>query len=256
MDQMVQYMKKLENKVALVTGASKGIGAAIAKKLATEGAAVVVNYGAAQADAEKVVAEIVNNGGKAIAIQADVSKAADVDRLFAEALSRYGSLDVLVNNAGIYEWAPIEAFTEESFHRQFNINVLGLILASKIAVNSFGEKGGSIINIGSVVSSATPAGSAVYTATKSAVDGITRVLSKELGPRNIRVNSINPGVVATEGSRAAGFVGSEFAEAMANETPLRRIGEPDDIAAVAAFLASDDSKWLTGELILASGGLR
>ncbi|WP_134087973.1 SDR family NAD(P)-dependent oxidoreductase [Olivibacter sp. XZL3] len=249
-------MKKLENKVAVVTGASKGIGAAIAKKLAAEGAAVVVNYGAAQADAETVVAEIVNHGGKAIAVQADVSKTADVDRLFAETIRQYGTLDVLVNNAGVYVWAPIEDLTEEAFHHQFNINVLGVLLTSKAAVNSFGDKGGSIINIGSAVSSATPAGSAIYTATKTAVDSITRVLSKELGPRNIRVNSINPGMVSTEGSRAAGFIGSEFAEAMVNETPLRRMGEPEDIAPVAAFLASDESKWLTGELILASGGVR
>lgn len=249
-------MKKLENKVALVTGASKGIGAAIAKKLAAEGAAVVVNYSAAQADAEKVVAEIVNNGGKAIAVQADVSEGADVDRLFAETVKHYGGLDVLVNNAGIYQWAPIEALSEEAFHRQFNVNVLGLLLASKAAVNSFGDKGGSIINIGSVVSSATPAGSTIYTATKSAVDSITRVLSKELGPRNIRVNSINPGMVATEGSRAAGFVGSALADAIVNDTPLGRMGEPEDIAPVAAFLASDDSKWLTGEIILTSGGVR
>lgn len=249
-------MKKLENKIALVTGASKGIGAGIAKKLAAEGAAVVVNYGAAQEDAERVVAEIVNNGGRAVAIQADVSKTADVDRLFAETIKLYGSLDVLVNNAGIYLWAPIEELSEEAFHRQFNINVLGLLLASKAAVRSFGEKGGSIINIGSVVSSATPAGSTIYTATKSAVDSITRVLSKELGPRNIRVNSINPGMVVTEGSRAAGFVGSELADAIINETPLGRIGEPEDIAPVAAFLASDESKWLTGEVILAGGGAR
>lgn len=249
-------MKKLENKVALVTGASKGIGAAIAKKLAAEGAAVVVNYGAAQEDAEKVVTEIVNNGGKAVAVQGDVSKTADVDRLFAETVKEYGGLDVLVNNAGIYPWAPIEELTEDSFHNLFNINVLGVLLTSKAAVNSFGDKGGSIINIGSAVSSVTPAGSTIYTATKSAVDSITRVLSKELGPRNIRVNSVNPGMVVTEGSRAAGFVGSEFAEALINETPLRRVGEPEDIAPVVAFLASDESKWLTGEIILASGGVR
>lgn len=249
-------MKKLENKVALVTGASKGIGAAIAKKLAAEGASVVVNYGAAQEDAEKVVAEIVNNGGRAVAVQGDVSNTADVDRLFSETVKQYGSLDILVNNAGIYPWAPIEELTEDAFHRQFNINVLGVMLTSKAAVNSFGDKGGSIINIGSAISSVTPAGSMIYTATKSAVDSITRVLSKELGPRNIRVNSVNPGMVATEGARAAGFVGGEIEAAMVNETPLGRVGEPEDIAPVAAFLASDESKWLTGEIILASGGVR
>lgn len=249
-------MKKLENKVALITGASKGIGAAIAKKLAAEGAAVIVNYAASREDAGKVVAEIVNNGGKAVAVQADVSKTADVDRLFAETVKQYGAIDVVVNNAGIYPWGPIEEVTEEAFHSQFNINVLSVLLTSKFAVKSFSDKGGSIINIGSAISSATPAGSAIYTATKSAVDSITRVLSKELGPRNIRVNSVNPGMVDTEGSRTAGFIGSELADAMINETPLRRLGQPDDIAPVVVFLASDESKWLTGELILASGGVR
>lgn len=252
----LEIMKRLENKVAVITGASKGIGAAIAKKLAKEGAAVVVNYAAAREDAEKVVADIVANGGKAVAVQGDVAKEADVKKLFAEATQQFGPVDVLVNNAGVYNWTGIEDVTEEDFHRQFNINVLGLLLASKAAVKSFGDKGGSIINIGSAVSTATPPGSAVYTATKASVDAITQVLSKELGPKNIRVNSINPGIVVTEGSQAAGFIGSEMADAMVGQTPLRRLGQPEDIALVATFLASDDSRWVTGEKILASGGLR
>ena len=249
-------MKKLEKKVAIVTGASKGIGAAIAKKLAEEGAAVVVNFANAKDDAELVVTEIVNKGGQAVAVQGDVSKSEAVERLFSETVKHFGQIDILVNNAGIYEWGPLEAVTEEVFHRQFNINVLGLLLTSKTAAGHFTEKGGSIINIGSAVSSVEPAGSAIYTATKAAVDSITRVLSKELGPKNIRVNSINPGMINTEGSRAAGFIGSEMADDMVNTTPLRRMGEPDDVALVASFLSSDESRWLTGEIILASGGLR
>ncbi|GGH63957.1 3-oxoacyl-[acyl-carrier protein] reductase [Filimonas zeae] len=249
-------MKRLDNKVAVVTGASKGIGAGIAEKLAADGAAVVVNYAAAKEDAEKVVGKIVANGGRAVAVQGDVSKAADVDRLFAEAVGQYGAVDILVNNAGVYQWSALEDFTEESYHHQFNINVLGVLLASKAAAKNFGKKGGSIINIGSAVSSATPAGSAVYTATKSAVDAITRVLSKELGPKNIRVNSVNPGIVVTEGSTAAGFIGSEAEAGMVSTTPLGRVGQPEDIALATAFLASDDARWVTGELILASGGLR
>ncbi|WP_076377453.1 SDR family NAD(P)-dependent oxidoreductase [Filimonas lacunae] len=249
-------MKRLENKVAVVTGASKGIGAGIAEKLAAEGAAVVVNYASSKEDAEKVVAKIISNGGKAIAVKGDVSKAADVDHLFAEALGQYGAVDILVNNAGVYQWGALADFTEESYHFQFNINVLGVLLASKAAVKSFSEKGGSIINIGSAVSSATPAGSAIYTATKSAVDSITRVLSKELGPKNIRVNSVNPGMVVTEGATSAGFIGSEIETAMVSNTPLRRVGQPEDIALATAFLASDDARWVTGEVILASGGLR
>jgi len=249
-------MKKLENKVAVVTGASKGIGAAIAKKLAAEGAAVIVNYASAAKDAERVVAEIVSHGGRAIAVQADVSKTNDIDRLFTETIKQFGAVDILVNNAGIYQWGPIEDVTEEGFYHQFGINVLGPLLATKAAVQYFSHQGGSIINIGSGVSSMEPTGSALYTATKSALDSITRVLSKELGPRNIRVNSINPGMVDTEGSRAGGFIGSEMAGIMVNTTPLRRLGVPEDIALVAAFLSSDDSRWLTGEIILASGGLR
>ncbi len=249
-------MSKLENKVAIVTGASKGIGAAVAKKLASEGAAVVVNFATSETDAKNVVLEITSNGGKATAIQGDVSKAADIDRLFKETETIYGSPDILVNNAGIYLWGPIEGVTEEGFHHQFGINVLGPMLTCQAAVKYFSDKGGSIINIGSGVSTLAPAGSAIYTATKSALDSLTRVLSKELGQRNIRVNSINPGIVNTEGSRAAGFVGSQMADFMVGNTPLGRLGEPEDIALIAAFLSSDDSRWLTGEIILATGGLR
>jgi 3-oxoacyl-[acyl-carrier protein] reductase len=249
-------MKRLENKVAVVTGASKGIGAAIAKSLAAEGAKVIVNYASSAADAEIVVASIINNGGTAIAVQADVAKEADIEKLFDATLKAYNGVDILVNNAGVYKWGALEEVTEEGFHSQFNINVLGLLLASKAAAKHFSATGGSIINIGSGVSRATPAGSAVYTATKSAVDAITGVLSKELGARNIRVNSVNPGMVETEGSIAAGFIGSEFADVLVKQTPLQRMGQPDDIAQVVTFLASEESNWLTGEIILASGGAR
>lgn len=254
--QLVQYMKRLENKIALVTGASKGIGAAIAKKLAEDGAAVVVNYASSKADAEKVVEFINQSGGRATAIQGDVSLADDVKRILAETVEHYGKIDILVNNAGVYEWGPLESVTEEGFHRQFNINVLGLLLASQIAVSYFGDNGGNIINIGSGVSSSQPAGSVLYTATKSAVDSITRVLSKELGPKNIRVNSINPGIVDTEGSRAGGFIGSDMEKMFVSMTPLLRVGEPEDIALIASFLASEEARWLTGEIISAGGGLR
>jgi 3-oxoacyl-[acyl-carrier protein] reductase len=249
-------MKKLENKVAVVTGASKGIGAAIAKKLAMEGAAVIVNYASAQEDAERMVAEIISNGGRAKAVQGDVSKTDDIDNLFKETVNHFGTVDILVNNAGVYQWGPIEDVTEDGFYHQFSINVLGPLLASKAAVKYFTDKGGSIINIGSGVSKRQPAGSVLYTATKSAVDAITGVLSKELGHKNIRVNSINPGMVNTEGSRAAGFIGSALEKTFLDMTPLGRIGMPEDIALVAVFLASDDSRWLTGEIILATGGLR
>jgi 3-oxoacyl-[acyl-carrier protein] reductase len=255
-DQTVQNMKKLEKKVALVTGASKGIGAAIAKQLAKDGAAVVVNYASSQADAQHVVDAITADGGRATIVQGDVSKSADVKKILAETVNLYGKIDILVNNAGIYEWGPLESVTEEAFHKQFNINVLGLLLASQEAVTYFVEQGGNIINIGSAISTAQPAGSAIYTATKSAVDSITRVLSKELGPKNIRVNSINPGMVNTEGSRSAGFIGSDTEKVFVGMTPLGRVGAPDDIAQIASFLASDESHWLTGELIIASGGLR
>jgi len=249
-------MKKLVNKVAVITGASKGIGAGIAKDLAAEGASVVVNYASSKEGAEKVVAEIVNNGGRAIAVQGDVSKAADVERLFDETKKAFGTVNILVNNAGVYKFTGIEEVTEEEFHRQFNTNVLGLLLATKGAVKNFGENGGSVINIGSVVSSITPPGSSIYTATKGAVDSITHVLSKELGPKNIRVNSINPGMVETEGTHSAGFIGSEFQLNAVKTTPLGRIGQPGDIAPLAVFLASDDSYWLTGETLLAGGGVR
>lgn len=249
-------MKKLDNKVAVVTGASKGIGAEIARSLAAAGASVVVNYSTSKGGADKVVAEIVNNGGRAIAIQGNVSNSADVTRLFAETEKAFGGVSILVNNAGVYQFGGIEDVTEEEFHRQFNTNVLGLLLATKGAVKSFGTNGGSIINIGSVVSRITPPGSAIYTATKGAVDSITQVLSKELGSKNIRVNSINPGMVETEGTHTAGFIGSDFQAEIERTAPLGRIGQPQDIAPVAVFLASDDSGWLTGETILAGGGSR
>lgn len=249
-------MKKLENKVAVVTGASKGIGAQIAKSLAEAGASVVVNYSSSKEGADKVVAEITGKGGKAIAVQGNVSKTADVDRLFAETNKAFGDVNILVNNAGIYQFGNIEEINEEQFHSQFNTNVLGLLLATQGAVKSFGTNGGSVINIGSVVSRITPPGSAIYTATKGAVDSITQVLSKELGPKKIRVNSINPGMVETEGTHTAGFIGSDFQKWAETTTPLGRIGQPDDIAPIAVFLASDDSGWLTGETILAGGGSR
>jgi 3-oxoacyl-[acyl-carrier protein] reductase len=249
-------MSKLNNKVAVVTGASKGIGAGIAKGLAAEGAAVVVNYSSSKDGADRVVAEIVENGGRALAVQGDVSKLADVQRLFAETKKAYGRLDVLVNNAGVYQFAPLGEITEEQFHRQFNTNVLGLILATQEAAKLFGSEGGSIINIGSTASSLTPPTTAVYTATKGAVDAVTHVLAKELGPRKIRVNSINPGMVETEGTHAMGVIGSDLQKQLEAQTPLGGIAQPEDIAPIAVFLASQDSGWLTGETMLASGGLR
>jgi 3-oxoacyl-[acyl-carrier protein] reductase len=249
-------MGKLENKVAVVTGASKGIGAGIAKSLAAAGAKVVVNYSSAKAGAEQVVAEISAAGGKAIAVQGNVTEAADITRLFEETLKAYGPIDILVNNAGIYKFGSIEEISAEDFHSQFDTNVLGLLLATQGAVRNFNTNGGSIINIGSVVSSITPVASSIYTATKGAVDAITHVLAKELGAKNIRVNSINPGMVETEGSISAGIIGSDFHHEAVRSTPLGRIGQPDDIADIAVFLASDDSRWLTGELLLAGGGVR
>ena len=249
-------MSKLKNKVAVVTGASKGIGAGIAKALAAEGASVVVNYASSSKGADKVVSEITGSGGKAIAVQGDVSKASDVARLFAETKKAFGKLDILVNNAGVYQMMPLEAITAEEFHRQFNTNVLGLIQTTQEGVKLFGSEGGSIINIGSTITSLKPAGAAVYTATKSAVDAITMVLSKELGPKKIRVNSINPGMVETEGVHTGGFIGSDFQKWAEAQTPLGRIGQPTDIAPVAVFLASEDSGWLTGETLVASGGMR
>jgi 3-oxoacyl-[acyl-carrier protein] reductase len=249
-------MGKLKNRIAVVTGASKGIGAGIAKGFAAEGATVVVNYASSKEDAERVISEITEQGGKAIAVQADLSKAADVRRLFAETRKAFGKLDVLVNNAGVYEFSTLAEITEEQFHRLFNTNVLGLILATQEAANLFGPEGGSIINIGSTASQVTPPATAVYTATKGAVDAITHVLAKELGPKNIRVNSINPGMVETEGLHTGGFIGSEFQKQLEAQTPLGRIAQPHDIAPIAVFLASEDSGWLTGETLLASGGLR
>jgi 3-oxoacyl-[acyl-carrier protein] reductase len=248
-------MSKLKGKVAVVTGASKGIGAAIAKALAAEGASVVVNYASSKAGADKVVAAITVAGGKAVAVGGDVSKAAESQGIIAAAIKNYGRLDILVNNSGVYEFTPIEAVTEKQFHRIFDINVLGLLLTTQAALKHIGE-GGSIINIGSVVSRITPPNSSVYTGTKGAVDATTGVLSRELGPKKIRVNTLNPGMIETEGSRAAGFIGSDFEKGVVTQTPLGRIGQPNDIASIAVFLASDDSAWLTGEQLLAGGGLR
>ena len=249
-------MNKLTGKVAVVTGASKGIGAGIAKGLAAEGASVVVNYASSKEGADHVVAEIEGKGGKAIAVQGDVSKAADVQRIFAETKKEFGRLDVLVNNAGVYQFGALAEITEEQFHRQFNTNVLGLILATQEAVKYFGAEGGSVINIGSTVSRLTPATTAVYTATKGAVDAVTHVLAKELGARQIRVNSINPGLVETEGTHTIGVIDSDFQKSFEAQTPLGRIGQPEDIAPIAVFLASRDSGWMTGETLLVSGGLR
>ncbi|QNI32264.1 glucose 1-dehydrogenase [Alloacidobacterium dinghuense] len=249
-------MGKLQGKVAVVTGASKGIGAAIAKSLAAEGAAVVVNYSSSKEGADRVVSEISSKGGKAIAVQGSVAKAADVNRIFAETKKAFGKLDVLVNNAGVYEFTPIEDITEEHYYRIFDTNVLGLLLASREAVKHFNGDGGSIINIGSVASRVTPPTSSVYSGTKGAVDAITQTLAKELGPKKIRVNSINPGMVETEGVHSAGFIGSEFHKQHEAQVPLGRIGQPEDIANIAVFLASADSGWLSGELVIASGGYR
>ncbi len=248
-------MSKLAGKVAVVTGASKGIGAAIAKALAAEGASVVVNYASSKAGADAVVAAITAANGKAVAVGGDVSKAADAQGIVNAAIETFGRLDVLVNNSGIYEFSPIEEITEEHFHKQFNTNVLGVLLTTQAAVGHLGE-GASIINVSSVVSRITPPASAVYSGTKGAVDAITGVLARELGPRKIRVNSINPGVVVTEGTHSAGIIGSDFDELMLSQTPLGRLGQPDDIASIAVFLASDDARWMTGEHLVASGGMR
>jgi 3-oxoacyl-[acyl-carrier protein] reductase len=248
--------KKLTGKVAVVTGASKGIGASIAKHLAAEGASVVVNYASSKTGADQVVSEISRNGGKAVAVKGDVAKKAEIDNLFAETKRNFGRLDILVNNAGIYEFAPLGEVTEEHFHKQFNVNVLGLILASQAAASQFGPEGGNIINISSVVSSLAVPNSAVYSATKGAVDAATRALAAELGPRQIRVNAINPGMVVTEGFQTAGFEGSDMRKQVEAQTPLGRIGQPEDIAGAAVFLASPDSGWLTGETLVISGGLR
>jgi 3-oxoacyl-[acyl-carrier protein] reductase len=248
-------MSKLNGKVAIVTGASKGIGAAIAKALAAEGASVVVNYASSKGGADAVVADITKAGGKAIAVGGSVADAATAPALVDAAIKHYGKLDILVNNAGVYEFAPIDGITEEHYHKQFNVNVLGLLLTTQAAAKHLGE-GGSIINIGSLVTRIVPPDTAVYTATKGAVDAITGVLSKELGPRKIRVNALNPGMVETEGTHAVGAIGGEFEQYALAATPLGRIGQPNDIASVAVFLASDDSYWLTGERLYAGGGAR
>ena len=248
--------KKLAGQVAIVTGASKGIGASIAKHLAGEGAAVVVNYASSKEGAERVVAEIAGNGGRAIAVQANVAKQAEIERLFAAAKKAFGRLDILVNNAGVYEFLPLEAVTEEHFHKQFDLNVLGLILASREAAKYFGSEGGSIINISSLAGPMPISNGSVYSATKAAVDAVTKALAKELGARKIRVNAINPGMVETEGMHAAGFAESEFRKQMEAQTPLGRIGQPEDIAPAAVFLASTDAAWITGETLVIAGGLR
>jgi len=249
-------MKTLESKVAIVTGASKGIGASIARHVAAAGAAVVVNYASSKAGAERVVADITREGGRAIAVQADVSNPADITRLFDEATRAFGRLDLLVNNAGVYEFAPLEAVTPEHFHRQFDLNVLAVLLASQEALKHFDPAGGSIVNISSVVSSLTPPNAAVYSGTKAAVDAVTRSLAKELGPRNIRVNAINPGMVETEGWHAAGFAESDIRKQVEAQTPLGRLGQPQDVAPAVVFLASPAAAWITGETLTIAGGLR
>jgi 3-oxoacyl-[acyl-carrier protein] reductase len=249
-------MKKLNGKVAIVTGASKGIGASIAKALAAEGASVIVNYSSSQKDADRVVAEIVAQDGKAVAVQGDVAKSADVKRLFEQAKKTFGDLHILVNNAGIFKFAPLEESTEEEFHRQFNVNVLGTLLSTREALKYFGPKGGNVINLSSVVSEGPVPNSSIYAATKGAIDTLTVGLSRELAPRNIRVNAIAPGGVETEGTRTMGMIGSDFEKQIVAGTPLGRLGQPNDIAKVAVFLASEDSSWLTGERISASGGAR
>jgi len=247
---------KLAGTVAVVTGASKGIGAAIAKHLAAEGAAVIVNYASSRSGADRVVKEIIEQGGKAVAVQADVSKPADIERLFSETKKAFGRLDILINNAGIYEFSPLEAITAESFHRLFDLNVLGLILVSQQAAKQFGPQGGSIVNISSVVSHTPPPNGALYSATKAAVDAVTKSLAKELGPRKIRVNAINPGMVLTEGVETQGLSDGDFRKQMEERTPLGRIGEVNDVAPAAVFLASPEASWISGETLVIAGGLQ
>src|SRR5262245_2651254 len=248
--------KKLAGKVAVVTGGSKGIGAGIAKQLAAEGAAVVVNYSSSKTDADKVVKEIAAGGGKAIAVQANVAKRVEIERLFAETKKAFGRLDILVNNAGIYEFSPLESITEEQFHKHFDLNVLGVLLVSQAALKLFDSNGGCIINTSSIVSTIAIPSAAVYSGTKGAVDAITRSLAAELGPRRIRVNAIRPGMVETEGTHSAGITESEMRKQVEAQTPLGRIGQPQDIASAAVFLASAESSWITGETFLISGGYR
>ena len=247
---------KLNGKVAVVTGASKGIGAGIAKQFAAEGAAVVVNYASSKSDADKVVDEITKRGGKAVAVQGSVAKKVDVEKLFASAEKALGKIDILVNNAGVYEFAPVADVTEQQYHKMFDTNVLGLLLATQEALKHFNANGGSIINISSLASSLTPPTAVVYNATKGAVDAITRTLAKELGPRKIRVNSINPGMVVTEGVTSGGFDQSDFRTTLEAQTPLGRIGHTGDIAPAAVFFASSDSDWISGETLIIAGGLR
>jgi 3-oxoacyl-[acyl-carrier protein] reductase len=247
---------KLSGKVAIVTGASKGIGASIALHLAGEGAAVVVNFSSSKQGADRIVGEIKGNGGKAVAIQANLAKEPEVRKLFAEAKKAFGTLDILVNNAGVYDFVPLENVTAEHFHRLFDLNVLGLILASQEAVKHFGPEGGNIINISSIAATAAPATGSVYSATKAAVDAVTKSLAKELGPRKIRVNAINPGMVETEGVHSAGIADSDFRKQVEATTPLGRIGQPQDIATAAVFFASADSAWITGETLVIAGGYR
>ncbi len=249
-------MKRLEGKVAVVTGASKGIGASIAEHLAAEGASVVVNYATSKSGADAVVGNITKAGGRATAIQGDVSKQQEITQLFAATKAAYGKLDILVNNAGIYEFAPLEAITAEHFHRQFNLNVLGLLLTTQEAVKHFGTDGGSILNISSIVGQMPVPMGSVYSATKAAVDALTVSLSKELGPKKIRVNSLNPGMVETEGLKSAGFAESDFRKTIESQTPLGRIGQPEDIAKAAVFVASDEAGWVTGQTLILSGGQR
>jgi 3-oxoacyl-[acyl-carrier protein] reductase len=249
-------MGKLAGKIAVVTGASKGIGASIAEHLAAQGASVVVNYATSKSGADAVVKRITDKGGKAISVQADVSKPEDIKRLFAETRSTYDKLDILVNNAGIYEFAPLESITAEHFHKHFDLNVLGLLLATQEAVKLFGVKGGSIINISSVAGPMPVATASVYSATKAAVDAVTIALSMELGPKRIRVNSLNPGMVETEGTRSAGIIESDFRKKVESETPLGRIAVPEDIARAVVFFASDDAGWVTGQTLLVAGGYR
>lgn len=249
-------MNRLKDKVAVVTGASKGIGAAIAAEMAAEGAAVVVNYVSSRSGADAVVKRIVEAKGRAVAVQADVSKQVDIQRLFAEAKQAFGQLDILVNNAGIYEFSPLDTVTTEHFHKQFNLNVLGLLLTTQEAVKHFGDAGGSVINISSVVATLAPAFTSVYSGTKAAVNAITTSLAKELGPRKIRVNAINPGMVESEGAHAAGITSGDFRREIESQTPLGRIGQPQDIAPAAVFLASDEAAWITGEMLYIAGGLR
>lgn len=248
--------KKLNGKVAIVTGASKGIGASIAKHLAQEGAAVVVNYASSKEGADRVVAEITKNGGKAIAVKANIADQKEIENLFTQTIKEFGKVDILINNAGVYEFAPLEEITPEHFYKMFNLNVLGLLLASKEAAKYFGDQGGNIVNISSIASTVAGPHTSVYSATKAAVDAITKSLAKELGPRKIRVNSVNPGLVETEGVRTIGIDTGDFRKQAEQNSPLGRIGQPEDIAPAVVFLVSEDASWITAESFFISGGRR